>query len=86
MSLDAYKSWLSTHMLNGGEYVDLNTYYATISPESRGLGDSVAKVIHATGLNKVSEMYTSITGKPCNCKGRQEFLNDLVPYGESHAR
>jgi hypothetical protein len=46
-----------------------------------GLGDTIAKITHATGLDKLSNLYTQITGKPCGCAGRQEALNKLIPYG-----
>ena len=49
--------------------------------KSRGLGDTVYKITHATGLDKLAEMYTKITGKPCGCAERQEALNKLLPYG-----
>lgn len=49
--------------------------------ESRGLGDTIAKITEATGLDKLSEIYTQITGKDCGCKSRQEALNKLFPYG-----
>jgi hypothetical protein len=49
--------------------------------ESRGLGDTIYKITHATGLNKLAEMYTKVTGQPCGCSNRQEALNKLVPYG-----
>lgn len=48
---------------------------------SRGLGDTVAKITHATGLDKLAELYTELTGKPCGCSQRQEALNKLFPYG-----
>ena len=47
---------------------------------SQGLGDTVAKITKATGLDRLSEIYTSITGKPCGCAERQEALNKLFPY------
>jgi hypothetical protein len=41
-------------------------------PPSRGLGDTVAKVIQKVTLGKV---------KPCGkCKKRQAKLNEMVPY------
>lgn len=46
-----------------------------------GLGDTIAKITHATGLSKLSEIYTQITGKPCHCRERQDALNKLFPYG-----
>ena len=48
---------------------------------SRGLGDSIAKITHATGLDKLAHLYTHLTGKPCHCSERQEALNKLIPYG-----
>lgn len=48
--------------------------------QSIGLGDTIAKITHATGLDQLSELYTKITGKDCGCKSRQEALNKLVPY------
>lgn len=50
------------------------------TPPSKGLGDTVAKITKATGLDKLSEIYTEITGKPCGCAKRQEALNKLFPY------
>lgn len=47
---------------------------------SQGLGDTVAHLTHATGLDRLAEVYTQATGKPCGCKARQEKLNHLVPY------
>ena len=41
---------------------------------SRGLGDTVEKIIHATGLDKF------VSGKDCRCKDRKKFLNKLFPY------
>ena len=51
------------------------------SVASRGLGDTIFKITHATGLDKLAELYTKVTGKDCGCKSRQEALNKLVPYG-----
>lgn len=44
-----------------------------LAPEpSKGLGDTVAKITTALGI------------KPCRpCKKRQEWLNKLVPYGNT---
>lgn len=46
----------------------------------RGLGDTVARLTHATGLDKLAHLYTQVTGKDCGCKGRQAELNRLIPY------
>ena len=54
---------------------------STPPDNSRGLGDTVYKITHATGLDKLAEIYTKITGKPCGCDKRQDALNKLFPYG-----
>jgi hypothetical protein len=45
----------------------------------QGLGDAVADVAKLTGMNRLAETYTQITGKDCGCKARQEKLNQLFP-------
>ena len=45
----------------------------------KGLGDYVADFTQATGLDKVAELYTEVTGQPCGCQERQEMLNNMVP-------
>lgn len=48
---------------------------------SRGLGDTIAKFTHATGIAKVVEVVTEALGiEDCGCGRRQEWANDLVPY------
>ena len=49
--------------------------------ESKGLGDTIAKVTHAVGLDKVAESVAKVVGKEdCGCNKRREMLNDLFPY------
>ena len=51
------------------------------SEESKGLGDTVAKITHALGLDKVAEKVAEAVGADdCGCKRRQEKLNELLPY------
>lgn len=52
------------------------------STKSKGLGDTVAKVIHTIKLDKVAKAYTRVTGKPCHCKERQQILNKILPYSK----
>lgn len=47
---------------------------------SRGLGDTIAKITHATYLDALVNVYTEILGRPCNCEERRDRLNRLVPY------
>ena len=55
-----------------------------VSMPSRGLGDTVAKITHATGIAQVVHAVSAITGHPCGCPERQEALNKAVPYA-THA-
>tara|TARA_R110000751_G_scaffold158807_2_gene264497 strand:+ start:463 stop:705 length:243 start_codon:yes stop_codon:yes gene_type:complete len=54
------------------------------APESgvHGLGDIVDKVASVTGIKKVFEKVSKITGKDCGCKKRKDALNKLVPFGK----
>jgi len=45
--------------------------------KSKGLGDSVEKVLKATGIDKVAK---KILGDDCGCEQRKEALNKLYPY------
>lgn len=53
-----------------------------IPSESRGLGDTVAKVTKATGIKKVTDAVFGALNKDCGCKERQSKLNKLFPYGK----
>ena len=49
--------------------------------ESKGLGDTIAKVTHAVGLDKVAETVAKAVGKEdCGCNKRRQKLNDIFPY------
>ena len=43
------------------------------------LGDTVADFTHATGLDKLAETYTRVTGRDCGCERRRQFLNAISP-------
>ena len=48
---------------------------------SVGLGDSIAKITNATGIDKMAEGVAKAMGrKDCGCKKRQEKLNQMFPY------
>ena len=47
---------------------------------SKGFGDTVEKLAKVTGLNKVSEAVSKVTGKDCGCNKRKDTLNKLFPY------
>jgi hypothetical protein len=49
--------------------------------ESKGLGDTIAKLTAATGIDKLVEEVASAMGKEdCGCNKRRRRLNDLFPY------
>lgn len=46
-----------------------------------GLGDTIAFITAATGLDEIAKIYTKLTGLDCGCSTRQDALNKLFPYG-----
>jgi len=48
--------------------------------KSKGLGDSIEKITKATGIKKVVDKVSKVTGKDCGCGKRKETLNRLFPY------
>lgn len=50
------------------------------SGPSTGLGDTIAKITHATYLDALVDLYGDVTGSECNCELRRRKLNRLVPY------
>tara|TARA_R100000278_G_scaffold110266_2_gene87435 strand:- start:2026 stop:2193 length:168 start_codon:yes stop_codon:yes gene_type:complete len=48
--------------------------------KSKGLGDTIEKITKATGIKKVVETVSKVTGKDCGCAKRQKTLNRLFPY------
>ena len=47
--------------------------------KSKGLGDSVEKVLKATGIDKVAK---KVFGDDCGCEERKEALNKMFPYSK----
>jgi hypothetical protein len=46
-----------------------------------GLGDTIASVTKATGIDKVAKFVAKAAGKEdCGCKKRQDKLNQKFPY------
>lgn len=49
--------------------------------KSTGLGDTIAKITKATGVDKVAEKMAKAAGmKDCGCGQRKDSLNRLFPY------
>lgn len=49
-------------------------------PKDRGLGDTLERVFHAVGLDRIAKAKERLTGKPCGCAGRRDKFNALFPY------
>jgi len=47
--------------------------------KSKGLGDTIAKITKATGIDKVAKF---VAGEDCGCDERKEKLNKLFPYAK----
>lgn len=48
---------------------------------SQGLGDTIAKFTHATGLDVIADRVAKALGQEdCGCGRRREKLNDLIPF------
>jgi len=45
--------------------------------KSKGLGDSIEKILKATGVDKVAK---KVLGDDCGCEERKQALNKLLPY------
>lgn len=41
------------------------------------LGDKVERVLHLTGADRLARILSKTTGKPCRCKQRKKYLNEL---------
>ena len=49
--------------------------------KSKGLGDTIEKFTHATGLNTLADMTAKFIGKDdCGCNKRRDKLNEMFPY------
>jgi hypothetical protein len=54
--------------------------------QSKGLGDTIAKITNFFGIDKVADAVAKLVGaEGCGCKERRELLNHLFPY-ETSAR
>jgi len=62
------------------EYKDMKLQFS-LQSESQGLGDTVEKVLKATGIKTI---YNFIVGEDCKpCDDRRKTLNALLPYGSA---
>jgi len=49
---------------------------------SKGLGDSIERITKATGIKKVVDKISEVTGIDCKCSERKEALNKMFPYSK----
>ena len=55
--------------------------------ESKGLGDTIAKITSATKLDKLAEsIATAVGADDCGCKARKKKLNQMFPYNTDSGR
>ena len=50
--------------------------------KSKGLGDSIERITKATGIKKVVDKISEVTGIDCKCSERKEALNKMFPYAK----
>ena len=52
---------------------------------SRGLGDTIAKITHFFGIDKIAHCFAVFVLKKedCGCERRRDKLNKAVPYKKS---
>ena len=67
-----YKKWKATHLKKG--YKELKE---SVANQLEGLGDSIAKITKATGIDKVVKV---VAGEDCGCDERKSKLNKLFSY------
>jgi hypothetical protein len=48
--------------------------------ESKGLGDTIAKITHFFGIDVLAKKVAKLFGKDCGCERRRNTLNKKVPY------
>ena len=48
-----------------------------MTQKSKGLGDSIEKVLKKTGIDKVAK---KVLGDDCGCEERKKALNKMFPY------
>lgn len=52
--------------------------------ESKGLGDTIAKITEFTGIKTIVDKTTELLGiEDCGCNRRRDILNNLIPYGNN---
>ena len=54
-----------------------------VSNKSKGLGDTIAKITKATGVDRAVDKMAKAAGmKDCGCNNRRDTLNRVFPYNK----
>jgi len=67
-----YKQWKYTKVEDG-----YTSHKKSVEKQSKGLGDTIAKITKATGIEKVVKF---IAGEDCGCDERQDRWNKVFRY------
>ena len=67
-----YKQWKDTKVEEGYE-----SHKKSVEKQSKGLGDTIAKITKATGIDKIVKF---VAGEDCGCDERQEKWNAKFNY------
>lgn len=55
--------------------------------KSEGLGDTVAKITHFFGIDKLADKIAKLFGREdCGCNRRRKKLNKIVSYNDNSRR
>lgn len=54
---------------------------------AEGLGDTIAKITNALGIDKVAVKVARLAGEEdCGCEERRKKLNDIFPYNKDEQK
>ena len=77
----AYKEWKSNQTFQTKEVLREEAkikYVVNPNPVSKGLGDTVEKILDKTGVKKAVQWLSN--GKDCGCDKRKQLLNEKFRY------
>jgi hypothetical protein len=56
-----------------------------MASESKGLGDTIAKITHFFGIDILAKKIAKLFGKEdCGCTRRRNKINKLIPYKKNN--
>lgn len=79
--LEAHPDWFAAEHRSENNGLTILKRWDAETDDSRGLGDSLAKFTHHTGVASAVEGLAKLIGlKDCGCEGRQRRFNSWFPY------